>query len=163
MSFVFGPIKQDFNEKYDQYCKLVYKIAFIHLGNKADSEEAVQEVFIKLFSKSPEFYDSEHEKAWLIRVTANHCKNMLRSFWRKKVTQIEDLSIFLGSQKELENAQLIINLPTKYKTIIHLFYYEGYAVKEISVIMNLSESAVKMRLKRGREMLKMELEDDFNE
>ncbi|MDF2557616.1 MAG: sigma-70 family polymerase sigma factor [Bacillales bacterium] len=163
MSFVFGPIKQDFNEKYDQYCKLIYKIAFIHLGNKADSEEAVQEVFIKLFSKSPVFSDSEHEKAWLIRVTSNHCKNMLRSFWRKRVTQPEDMSVYFGSHKEFENAQLIINLPAKYKTIIHLFYYEGYAVKEISNIMKITESAVKMRLKRGREMLKMELEADFNE
>lgn len=163
MSFVPGLIKQDFKEKYDQYCKLIYKIAFIHLGNKADSEEAVQEVFIKLYRNAPEFHDSEHEKAWLIRVTSNHCKNMLRSFWRKKVTQFEDLSVYFGSQKELENAQLIINLPTKYKTIIHLYYYEGYAVKEISDILKITESAVKMRLKRGREMLKMELEGDFNE
>lgn len=163
MSFVLGPMKQDFDEKYDQFSKLVYKIAFIHLGNKADSEEAVQEVFIKLFHKAPEFYDSEHEKAWIIRVTSNHCKNMLRSFWRKRVTQLEDMSVYFGSQKELENAKLIINLPTKYKTIVHLFYYEGYAVKEISKIMKISESAIKMRLKRGREMLKMELEADFNE
>ncbi|MDF2535642.1 MAG: polymerase, sigma-24 subunit, subfamily [Bacillales bacterium] len=163
MSFVLGLIKQDFEEKYDQYCRLVYKIAFIHLGNKADSEEAVQEVFIKLFRKAPEFHDSEHEKAWLIRVTSNHCKNILRSFWRKRVTKLDDLSSFFECQKNLEKAQLIINLPTKYKTIMHLFYYDGYSVKEVSEIMKISESAVKMRLKRGREMLKMELEGDINE
>jgi RNA polymerase sigma-70 factor (ECF subfamily) len=132
----------------------------IYLGNKEDAEEAVQESFLKLIYKSPQFINNEHEKAWLIRVTINVCKDMLRSIWRKRVVSIEDIERYYDSSKEIEIMEEIIRLPSKYKDVIYLYYFEDYSIKDISKILKVTESAVKMRLKRGRDALKIELEGE---
>ncbi|NLP17424.1 MAG: RNA polymerase sigma factor [Clostridiales bacterium] len=145
-------------EKYDLYKNMLFQIAFSYLGNKYDCEDVIQEAFIKLCYHSPEFDNNEHEKRWLIRVTINLCINNLRSFWNRKKVSIDGLEEYFSSDEEIGIMSDIINLPEKYKTVILLHYISGYRISEISEIMNLSESAVKMRLKRGREKLKIELE-----
>lgn len=154
-----GP-SDSFSEKYRLYGSMLFKIAMIHLGNKEDAEEAVQEAYIKLLYKAPEFKEHEHEKAWLIRVITNICKNMLGTIWHKRVEKMESLEDYCDNEIDLHLIESVLKLPVKYKAVIHLYYYEDYSVKEISQILKLSESAVKMRLQRGRQLLKFELEGE---
>jgi RNA polymerase sigma factor (sigma-70 family) len=151
-----------FLEKYQLYGSMLFKIAMVHVGNKNDAEEAVQEAFIKLLIKAPPFLDSEHEKAWLIRVVTNICKNMVYSVWHRRVIKRDDIEIFSDSPTEIQLIEDVLRLPFKYKAVIHLYYYEEYSVKRIAETLHISESAVKMRLQRGREMLKMEMEGDVS-
>ena len=155
---------KSFDEVYNQYAEMVYKIAFMYFGNADDSEDALQEVFMKYLYASPRFKDGGHEKAWLIRVTQNKCLDMLKSSARKN-SSIDDIP--LSAETADKDARLdviakIISLPPKYKSTILLYYYYDYSVSNIAHTLKISNSAVKMRLKRGREILKIELED-YNE
>lgn len=151
-----------FRVKYEKYSKLLFRIAYIHLGNKHEAEDVLQNVFMKLLYKAPKFNDEEHEKAWLICVTQNQCKNVLKSL---SYTNSCELNDEITSDKEsdittaLDISMKIRALPANYKTAIFLYYYEDLTVDEISKILKISQSAVKMRLKRGRELLKTELEE----
>ncbi|WP_339313792.1 RNA polymerase sigma factor [Paenibacillus sp. FSL M7-0896] len=146
-------------KSYEQYADMLYRIALIHLGSRQDAEEATQDTFIKLMEKAPVFKDDEHQKAWLIRVITNHCKNLLGRGWRKREVKLEGVEpVTADNPEELAVLQLVLALPVKYKTVIHLYYYEDYPVQEISRILQISESAVKMRLQRGRQLLRLELE-----
>ncbi|MCQ6563846.1 RNA polymerase sigma factor [Paenibacillus mendelii] len=149
-----------FSSKYSLYGSMLFKIAMVHLGNKSDAEEAVQEAFIKLLYKAPSFVDLEHEKAWVIRVIINICKNLTGSLWRKRVVHMEQIEAYCSSAADAELVESVLRLPFKYKAAIHLFYYEDYSVKQIAEALRISESAVKMRLQRGREMLRIEMEED---
>lgn len=148
----------NFATKFNLYGKMLFKISMVYLGNKEDAEEAMQEVFYKLLYKSPHFNENEHEKAWLIRTMVNYCKDMLRSSWRKSVVKMEDIEPYYSNSTDLGIMEELLKLPPKYKAVIHLHYYEGYSVREIAVMLEVKESAVKMRLQRGRQLLKMELE-----
>ena len=146
-----------FETAYDLYGKAVYRLAMVYLGRHADAEDVTQEVFVRLLSRAPAFSDGEHEKRWLLRVTANLCRDQLRGFWRRRVTGLED-TLPAAPPQEREALAAVMALPERYKLPIHLHYYEGYSVAEVGEILKLGQSAVKMRLKRGREMLKLELE-----
>ena len=146
-----------FETAYDLYGKAVYRLAMVYLGRHADAEDVTQEVFVRLLSRAPAFSDGEHEKRWLLRVTANLCRDQLRGFWRRRVTGLED-TLPAAPPQEREALAAVMALPERYKLPIHLHYYEGYSVAEVGEILKLGQSAVKMRLKRGRELLKMELE-----
>lgn len=151
-----------FREKYERYSKMLFRIAFLHLGSTHDAEDVLQNVFMKLLYSSPKFKDEEHEKAWLIRVTQNHCKNVLKSSARKNNCELnEEITADEepGISKALDISMKIKALPANYKTAIFLYYYEDLTTEEISKILKISQSAVKMRLKRGRELLKSELEE----
>jgi RNA polymerase sigma-70 factor (ECF subfamily) len=145
-------------EKYELHKTMLFRIAFSYLGNKYDCEDVIQEAFIKLCYKAPDFPSDEDEKRWLIRVTVNLCKNHLRSFWHRNKVNIDDLVELAAEPTDTEVLQEILKLPNKYHIVLHLYYFEGYKISEISDILKLSESGVKMRLKRGRELLKIELE-----
>ncbi|WP_141504895.1 RNA polymerase sigma factor [Paenibacillus luteus] len=151
---------EDFSAAYRIYGSMLYKIALLHLGSKEDAEEALQETFIKLMYKAPAFQDLEHEKAWLIRVMTNHCKNVRSSLWRKRVVKLENMDQWFETAEDRTMLDNIMKLPFKYKMTIHLYYYEDYAIKQIADILQISESAVKMRLQRGRQLLKLDLEGE---
>jgi RNA polymerase sigma-70 factor (ECF subfamily) len=146
-------------ERYELYKTILFRIAFSYLGNKQDCEDVLQEAFIKLCYHSPDFPGSEDEKRWLIRITINLCKNHLRGYWNRHKVNLEMVEELAIEPEEREVLLEVIRLPMKYKTIIQLYYFVGYNIAEISKLMNLSESAVKMRLKRGREFLKIEMEE----
>lgn len=146
-------------EKYDSYKTMLFRIAFSYLGNKQDCEDILQEAFIKLCYQAPDFPSEEDRKRWIIRITVNLCKNHLKNFWSRKKVNIEELEEFAYEPEEKEVILDMIRLPEKYKTVIHLYYFAGYKITDITDILKLSESAVKMRLKRGRELLRIELED----
>jgi RNA polymerase sigma-70 factor (ECF subfamily) len=137
----------------------VFRTALAIVGGKADAEDIVQDVFIKLFEKQPHFESPEHETAWLVRVTVNLCKNYLRSHWWQKTVPL--LNTYPAQTDEQENLmQTVLSLPSKYRTAIHLFYYEGYSTKEIAEITAQKESTVREQLTRARRMLKKYLEGE---
>ena len=147
----------EFETAYDTYSAAVYRLALVYLGRPADAEDVTQETFCRLLYRAPAFADENHRKRWLLQVAANLCRNQLRGFWRKRVTQLED-TIPAVPPEELELLNTVMALPEQYKLPLHLHYYEGYSVAETAEILKLGQSAVKMRLKRGRELLKLELE-----
>jgi len=126
------------------------------LCNEHDAEDALQEAFIKYISKAPLFNDKEHQKAWLIRVASNICKDMKRFSLRHNHINIDELSDYYSSDTNADILESVLVLPQKYKLIILLYYVDGYDVESISRITDISVSAVKKRLQRGREMLKLE-------
>ena len=137
----------------------LFRTAVAIMGNKSDAEDVVQDVFVKLFEKRLEFESSEHETAWLIRVAVNLCKSRLRSHWHKKtVPLLETYPAQTNEQQEI--LETVLSLPSKYRTVIHLFYYGGYSTKEIAEITKQKESTVREQLTRARRMLKDFLEGE---
>ena len=152
---------QEMDEIFERYCDAVYRLAYSYLKNAADAEDVVQDVFVKRTQCSKKFRDEEHEKAWLLRVTINRAKDLLKSHWMTKRDMEE--KIYLGYDLEMdwekkEVLEQVLALPEKCKMAVYLHYFEGYTSKEIGKILHCTESAVRMRLKKGRELLKMELE-----
>jgi RNA polymerase sigma-70 factor (ECF subfamily) len=152
-----GDEQREFEEKYDAYGAMVYRLAMVYLGRHADAEDVTQEAFVRLLYRAPRFADEEHEKRWLLRVTVNLCKDQLKGFWRSRTTALEE-DYPIPDRELFEVADAVVRLPSAYKAPIYLHYYEGYSVAEIGGILKLSRSAVKMRLKRGRELLRLEME-----
>lgn len=143
-----------------EYSKLVYRTAMSILKNQHDTEDIFQEVFIKLYEQKKEFTSKEHKKAWLIRVTINECKSLLRRSWYKNRNELDEN--IQATEKAEDNVFYVVEkLPVKYRTVILLYYYERYKEKEISEILHVSEGAVKSRLFRARNMLKEKLEGGF--
>jgi RNA polymerase sigma-70 factor (ECF subfamily) len=135
------------------------RTAIAIMGNKAEAEDIVQDVFVKLIKKQPHFESAEHETAWLIRVTVNLCKSRLRLHWWKKTAPLLDIYPAKNNEQQ-EIVETVFALPSKYRTVIHLFYYEGYSTKEIAEITEQKESTVRQHLTRGRHMLKDFLEGE---
>ena len=154
-------LENEFEAKYNEYGNMLYKIAFLYLGNASDTEDALQDVFTKYLCGKYKFKNSEHEKAWFIRVTQNKCLDYLKKSGRRNEC-IDDVSA-TATYKDEDLARDVISkviaLPQKYKSAIILFYYNDYTVEEISKTLKISKSAVKKRLQRGRDILKLELED----
>lgn len=139
------------------YGDILYRTAYLLLGNPHDVQDALQETLLRYLEKAPAFTSQDHEKAWLLRVTANCCKDCLRFRKRHAYLDLEPLVECLPAQ-EHRHLQEVYALPAKWKTVLILHYFEGYSLKEIGEILNLSESAVKKRLQRAREALRMEME-----
>ena len=136
------------------------RAAYAVLRNRDDAEDAVQEAFIKLMEAQPAFNDEEHAKAWLLRVTINLSKNMLKASSRKNESVTEDASYTENESDEV--LYCVMKLEEKYRTVIHLYYYEGYSIKEIASILKLPSATVGTRLKRARAKLKNMLEGDVS-
>lgn len=153
---------RDFETIYHRYKHLLFRIAYSYVKNMEDAEDLVQETFMKRLYKAPVFCDEEHEKRWMIRIVVNLSKNYLMSFWHKKRTAMEELqetSVVTFEKAEQNLWQEVLALPDKYKISMYLHYYEGYTCREIAEILACKESTIKMRLKKGRELLKMELSE----
>lgn len=156
---------QEFEMIYQRYKNLLYRIAFTYLKNNADVEDILQEVFLKRVYQAPVFDNPEHEKRWMIRITVNMCKNMLKNFWNQNMDSLDENMDLLFQQWDMDiNEKTIMDevfrLPEKQRIVIYLYYFEGYTCREIANILKKSESAVKMRLKNGRTRLKAVLEEE---
>lgn len=155
----------DVEETINKYSDLLYKTSFLMLKNQQDSEDIVQETFIAYIKNNPELNDEEHKKAWLLKVAQNKCKNLLKSHKIRAYVPFDNVEeVIPGEEKELyeeDSSELlaISNLSYKYKSVITLYYIENYSIEETAKILDISVSAVKMRLKRGREKLKIEFKD----
>lgn len=151
----------EFSDVYERYKNLLYRIAYTYLKNSDDVEDLLQEVFIKRLYSAPPFETEEHETRWMIRITVNLAKNQVKSFWNRNRTNLDDLSevpeILQWQWDETDKSiySEVMALPDKQRIVIYLHYYEEYTCKEIANILNCKESAVKMRLKKGRDLLRL--------
>ncbi len=140
------------------YSKTITRVAFTYLKNISDAEDISQEVFLTYLRTQPIFQSVEHEKAWLIRITINKCKNHLKSPWFRNIFPVpEDLSYL--PKEEDEALAAVLALDRKYRIPIHLHYYEGYTIEEIAEILDSKVGTVSSWLSRGRKILKKRLEE----
>ena len=137
----------------------LFRTAVAILGIKAEAEDVLQDAFVKLYEKQPHFHSPGHETAWLIKVTVNLCKSRLRlHWWRKTVPLLDTHPAQTDGQQRV--MQSVLSLPSKYRAVIHLFYYEGYSTKEVAEITGQKESATRQQLTRARRLLKEFLEGE---
>lgn len=150
----------EIEEKIKKYSNTVYRVAYSILKNETDAEDIFQETFIKFYKNIEQMKNEEHEKAWLIRVTINNCNMLLR---KKKIRKEDEITEEIpDAQEEKEDIlKLVNNLPTKYRLVIYLYYYEGYKISEISKILNDSEGTIKSRLSRAREYLEKMIKEEI--
>lgn len=151
---------QEFETIYHRYKQLLFRIAYSYVKNTEDAEDLVQETFVKRLYKAPDFLSEEHEKRWMIRIIVNLSKNHVQSFWhrnRASAEEVPEQADWRLNRQETDLLHEVLELPDKCKAPIYLHYYEGYTCKEIAEILGCKESAIKMRLKKGRELLKIEL------
>ena len=141
-------------ELFLKYSDLLYRIALVRLYSKEDAEDAVQETFIKYLSKPFSFYSEGEEKAWLVKVLENVCRDILRRRSKREHLPLDE-ALDIGAEDEVSQGVFdsLSKLSEKYRTVILLHYLEGFSVEEISKALSLTKSAVKMRLSRGREEL----------
>lgn len=144
---------------FKQYSAVLYKVSSVMLGNTADASDAVQETFLKYMTANKKFHTSEHEKAWLIRVNINICKNMLRFHRRHPAEVYESLAASPHSLEENRIMDILMALRSKEKEVLILHYIEGYSCREIGQILKISENAVKKRLERARNSFKKQYEE----
>lgn len=150
------------NRAVEEYADMIRRVCFYHLKNQADSEDVFQEVFLKYMLRKEPFCDKEHERAWLLRVAMNACKDLLKSFFRRNVVSLDVISEIEAevSDGQREVLDAVLSLPEKYKDVIYLHYYEGYSASEIGKILNKKENTVYSLLSRGRGLLKNFLTDE---
>lgn len=154
--------EQEVNRAVELYADTVRRICMIHLKNYDDTEDIFQTVFLKYALSSECFENLDHEKAWIIRVTINACKDMLKSFFRNKTISIDEL---IEKPDQLQNdyrevLEAVIALPQKYRDVIYLHYYEGYNAPEMGRILGKNPNTIYTLLTRAREMLREKLGGD---
>ena len=148
-------------EIVDDYSNMLFKICLVLLCRETDAQDAVQDTFCRYLERDREFTDAEHEKAWLIRVAVNRCKDMIRFEKRHPIVDIAELTDYYATEQDGQILEKLFELPEKMKVTIYLFYIEGYHVEEIAKILHISENAVKKRLQRGRLQLKENLNGNW--
>lgn len=150
----------------DGYSDTVYRIAFNITKNPHDAYDVVQEVFLRLIKNRKKIKESGHLKAWLIRVTVNCARTSAKRASKNAALSLDEISEIIPANEEKSETLLayVFALPEKYRTVLYLFYYEDMKISDISNALGISESAVKLRLRRGREKLKAILErESYNE
>lgn len=158
-------MRQTVEELAGRYRDNVFAAAFHICKNAADADDIVQETFLQYYVTKKEFDSEQHIRAWLLRVAINKAKNVNRSFWRQHKVSLEDYMETLAFETPQDETlfETVMRLPEKYRIIIHLYYYEEYSVCEIANVLKLSQSNVKVRLSRGRKMLKEVLKEDWED
>lgn len=153
---------EDFELFVTKHENQLYRTALAIMRNTSDAEDVVQEAFLRAYEKAPVFETDAHERAWLIRVTVNLCNSRLRWLWRRRAEPLL-VSYPAAEPEQRELAAHVLALPAKYRTVIHLFYYEGYSVKEIAGLTGQKESTVRSLLTRARHKLRSILKEDDDE
>lgn len=136
------------------YGNRLFRLCLVMLGSESDAEDAVQETMLTYLQKAPEFRDAEHEKAWLITVATNRCKDMLRYRSRHTMVDLECLNEYTEDASDSGILEALMTLPEKFRLVLVLHYVEGYRVEDIAKMIGKSASAVKMRLQKGRNLLR---------
>lgn len=143
------------------YGTMIYRLAYARLQCQQDADDIFQEVFLRYIRRAPVFSSYEHGKAWFLRTTINCCKNFWMSAWyRKTVGMTEDLQeTFVYETEETQLlAEAMAELPAKYRTVLHLYYFEGLTAKEIGRLQHIPAGTIRMQLSRARNLLKEKLE-----
>lgn len=150
---------------FREYYSMIFRIAFAELKAHADAEDIVQEVFLRFLKYQPQFQNTEHEKAWIVRTTINLCRDFQKNKWNRATVGMDGIPE--AEKKYMKNpfAQedeimwVVLKLQERYRRPLYLFYYEGYSVREIAAALELPENTVKTNLRRGREALKKLLQE----
>ena len=151
----------EFQQIVEEYAPYLYRLAYSYCLNRADAEDVVQEVFLKYLQHRPACAAPEQLRGWLTTVTANTCKNLLSSGWRRKKQTLEDdLAASEPFDEVIEVRLALAKLPPNLRGAVHLFYFEQLSVRQIAEILHLSETAVHSRLFRARKQLKKLLGGD---
>ncbi|GKX66445.1 sigma-70 family RNA polymerase sigma factor [Inconstantimicrobium mannanitabidum] len=119
-------------------------------------------VFVKVFKQNNTFTNSEHEKAWIIRVTINECKDFMRSFWKKRFCCTSAVTLAIENTENREVVSLVLELPEKYRSVVYLYYFENYSTAEIAKLLDRKETTVRTQMKRARELLKRKMIGGFD-
>ena len=160
-----------FQKVYDAYMQDVYRLCFSYMKNKMDTEDAVQETFCRFYQAMERVKEEEHVKGWLLVTAGNVCKNILKHWWRKNRSwQENEETKGRYDEYEIEMLELVLNLPVKYKTVVYLYYYEGYNAAKTSIIpvknidpnqelLKKPESTIRTYLQKAKKLLKQELNE----
>ena len=154
-------LERDVEAIVNTYGSMLYRICVVNLGNESDAEDAVQETFIRYVNKAPAFESDEHEKAWLIRVAMNICRDMLRFRFRHPVVDTSFLKDVATTKENSYVREALMEIPEKYREVMLLYYVEEYKIDEIAGIIGKTPSAVKMRLAKGRQMLAEKYREEY--
>ena len=150
-------------EVFERYADMVYRLAFSRTKNRSDADDLLQEVFLRYIKSGAEFSEEEHRKAWLIRVTLNCSISFMSSAWMRRTVPLSNQHKQVTSNRTSGSSDIleaVMQLPAKYRTAIHLFYYEGYSITEIAQLCEIPEATVKTHLHRAREKLKKKLKGE---
>ncbi|HJB08884.1 MAG TPA: sigma-70 family RNA polymerase sigma factor [Candidatus Enterocloster faecavium] len=157
--------EQEVNRAIEQYGDMVRRLCMLHLKNYVDTEDIFQTVFLKYVLSCISFESREHEKAWLIRVTINACRDMLKSFFRSRTVSLDEVMEQAAPLKEehREVLEAVLSLPAKYKDVVYLHYYEGFSAPQISRILGKNVNTVYTLLNRARQLLREKLGGEEDE
>ncbi len=157
--------EQEANRAIQRYADTVRRICMVHLKNEADTEDIFQTVFLKYVLSSASFESDEHEKAWLIRVTINACKDLLKSFFRSRTVPLDELleqpAAIPPDNREVLEA--VLSLPQRYRDVVYLHYFEDYTAPEISRILGKNVNTIYTLLTRSKRLLREKLGEDGDE
>lgn len=146
------------------YADTVQRLCMLYLKQKEDAEDIFQNVFLKYALTSAAFESPEHEKAWILRVTVNECKDLLKSFFRSRSVSLETVMEQAASMEEdhREVLEAVLSLPQKYREVVYLHYYEGYTAPEIGRILGKNSNSVYTLLTRSKNLLREKLGGDVD-
>lgn len=148
----------------ETYADVILRLSYAYLKNTQDAQDICQTVFVKLLTEPREFESESHERAYLLRMAANACKDLLKSPWRKRTCGLEACAQLPAPEAEEGSVLAAVNsLPAHYRAVIYLFYYEGYQASEIGKILGVPTATVHTRLARGRAKLREQLGGDYCE
>jgi RNA polymerase sigma-70 factor (ECF subfamily) len=164
-------MKKTLEEAMKEHMLSVFRVAYAVLNDRHDSEDVAQDTFLAYYMTSEEFESEEHIRRWLLAVAVNKAKNLVKSAWKRKNRPMEELenteelgsAVAFSTQEDRNLLEAVAELPLKCRTVIHLFYYEDYKVKEIADMLNVSENTVKSQLHRGRKLLKARLREEWED
>lgn len=156
--------EQEVNRVVEQYADTVRRLCMVRLKNRADAEDVFQTVFLKFALRNEPFESPAHEKAWLIKVTLNACRDLLRSFFRTRTVSLDELvdEPAALSPETHEALEAVLSLPQKYRDAVYLHYYEGYTAPEIASIVGKNVNTIYTRLGRARSLLREKLGGDID-
>jgi len=156
--------KQQISEIYRENCHTLYRLCCFYMKNEQDALDVMHNTFVKLMEYQGEFEGAAHVKNWLVRVAVNECKDIVRHWWRKTLDVEECILPGRNTVEEYMQSKAVVEqlmkLPVKSRLVLYLFYFEGYATKEIAQILNMNESTVRSALRRGRIKLRLEMEEE---
>lgn len=157
------PCAAELEALYDRYGDMLFRMCMVLLRNRQDAEDAVQDTFARWLKKRPEFSGPEHEKAWLLRVASNLCKDKRRSAFFRNTVSFDELGEYAATSQQSDVMERLASLPPRGRSILFLHYMEGYSVREVAEILGMKEGAVKTALFRAREKLKMDWKEELSE
>lgn len=161
-------MKKALDEVMKDYLSSVFRVSYAILNDKHDAEDIAQETFLQYYLITEDFESDEHIRRWLLLVAVNRSKNLVKSAWKRKREPMENLeemgnTVVFQTREDRDLLEAVAELPLKCRTIIHLFYYEEYKIKEIAEMLDISENTVKSQLARGRSLLKAKLREEWND